>query len=137
MVLAVLPVLFALLLGGSFWASQALIYEPFIVPTLSTSSATPIAWWLAVLAPEVIVCVIATIALRQIGQAILFCVLGGFAITASQFLAGLTNQPGHYKAIEGGLVHFGIQLSVITLLIAVVVGLTALVRLGVQRARAG
>lgn len=131
------PLLFALLLGGSFWASQALIYEPFIVPTLSTSNAVPLAWWAAVLAPEIIVCVIATMTFRQITQGVLFCLLGGLVITASQFLAGLLNQPGHLKAIEGGLLHFGVQLFVVTLLVATVVSLTALVRLGVQRGRAG
>ena len=130
------PIL-ACLLGLAFWLSQTLIYEPFVVPHLADWKAIPIVWWVAVFVPEAAVCISAVWAFRHIRDAIVFCVLGGFILTTCQFLAGMLSRSAHHKAIEGGLLHFGIQFFVVTLLVAGVVGLVSLVRIGVTRVLAG
>jgi len=131
------PIIFAALLACAFWLSQALIYEPIIVPALGAVVAVPLAWWVAVLVPELLVCAIATWGLRSIAEGLVFCLAGGFAITTAQFVAGFSNQPGHLKIIEGELLQFAVQLVLISTLLAAVVAVLAVVRFGVQRVRAG
>lgn len=129
--------LFPCLLVLTFWLSQEFIYVPFVVPRLITWTEVPIAWVVAVFAPEVIVCIFATLSFHRLADALVFCTLGAFSITGCQFLAGLLHQPGNHKAIEGGLTQFGLQLFLVTMLLAVVVGVLSLIRFGIGRVRAG
>ena len=61
-----------------------------------------------------------------------FCMLGALVVTSLQWLAGLLNEPGHHKVVEGGIVHFGVQFLVLSLLLLACVGTIRLVRFGVR-----
>ena len=107
------------------------------MPQLSAWKEVPIIWWAAVFAPEIIVCILAAWSFRKFTDSLIFCVLGGLSVTSYQFLSGLLNEPGNHKIIEGGFVHFGLQLFIITMLLALAVGALCLIRAGVNRVRAG
>lgn len=131
------PIIFAALLVCAFWLSHALIYEPIIVPALGAVVTVPFSWWLAALVPELLVCALVTRVLKSFAEGLAFCLAGGFAITAAQFGAGFSNEPGHSKIIEGGLLHFAVQFVIVSSLLAAVIAVVAMVRFGVQRVRAG
>src|SRR2546422_11647919 len=110
------PFVLALLLGVAFVSTQELFYEPVIVPRLAGWHQVPLLWWVAALAPEAAVCLVAALLARRAREWLAFCILGALVITSLQWLAGLLNQPGHLKVIEGGVVHFAFQFLVLSLL---------------------
>ena len=116
------------LLGLSFVLSQELLYEPYIVPRLATWNEVPYLLWVGTLAPEFAVCVAAALISRSTKEWLSFCFLGGLVITALQWVAGLLNQPGHIKAIEGGIVNFVLQYAILTVLLLITVGVMRLIR---------
>jgi|GEM_PF-2281752 len=93
--------------------------------------------WGIVFTPEIAVCIGAIYWLRTAISLAVFCIVGAFVISGCQFASGLLNQAAHHKAIEGGLLQFGVQFVVITLLLAIVIGVCTVVRLGVTHVRAG
>lgn len=127
----------AALLAFAFWLSQAMIYEPIIVPALENVVVVPLGWWMTAIAPELVVCAIATWLFRNIAEGVVFCLMGGLAVTTAQFVAGTFNWPGHLKVVEGGLLQFAVQLGVVSTLLAATVSVLAIARFGVQRVRAG
>ena len=131
------PVLLALALGIAFVLSQQFIYRPWVVPQLATWQSVPMYVWCIVFMPEVAVCIGAIYWLRTAISLTIFCILGALVISSCQFASGLLNQPAHHKAIEGGLLQVSVQFIVIALLLAIVIGVCTVVRLGVIHARAG
>lgn len=131
------PLLLSVLLVLAFWAGQKLVYEPLIVPKLGLWLEIPTLWLLATFAPEAIVCVLAVWKLRGLAETTLFCILGGAGITSSQFLAGLLQQQGSYKTSEGGIMHISIQLFIVVALLTAFMCALSLIRIGINRARAG
>ena len=129
-------IVFPLFLGVAFVLSQELIYEPLIVPRLSTWKEIPVYWWVAAFAPEVIVCLAAALMTKPAKEWLSFCASGALVITTVQWVAGLLNQPGHSKVIEGGPLHFAVQLITVGALIFVFVASVRLARLAVLRAHA-
>lgn len=129
-------VVLALVLGIAFVLSQRFIYQPWVVPQLATWQSVPMYVWCIVFAPEVAVCFGAIYWLRTAVSLTVFCILGALVISSCQFASGLLNQPAYHKAIEGGLRQFGVQFVVITLLLAIVIGVCTVVRLGVTYVRA-
>ncbi len=127
------PIMLTGLLGIAFVISQELLYEPYVVPQLSSKLAVPLVWWLLVLTPEFAVCVLAGFSVKNIREGAAFCLLGGFMITTLQWVAGILNEPASHKAIEGGPIHFALQLFIVTFLLSCVLGVVGLVRLGVRR----
>ena len=118
------------LLGLSFVLTQEFFYEPYIVPRLAEWNEVPYLWWVGAFAPEFAVCVAAGLVSRSTKEWLVFCLLGGLVITTLQWVAGLLNQPGHFKAVEGGIAHFAHQYAILTTLLLGVVGVLRLIRLG-------
>lgn len=131
------PVLLALALGIAFVLSEQFVYQPWVVPQLATWQSVPMYVWCMVFTPEIAVCIGAIYWLRTAVSLTVFCIVGALVISSSQFASGLLNQPAHHKAIEGGLLQFGFQFVVIALLLAIVIGVCTVVRLGVTHVRAG
>lgn len=129
--------LLALALGIAFVLSQQFIYKPWIVPQLATWQSVPIYVWCIVFTPEITVCIGAIYWLRSAVSLTVFCIVGALVISSCQFASGLLNQPAHHKAIEGGLLQFGVQFVVIALLLTIVIAIGTLARLGVTHVRAG
>lgn len=121
-----------LLLGVSVVLSQELYYEPLVVPRLAEWKEVPVLWWVAAFAPEFAASVAAALLSRSTKEWLLFCLLGGLLVTTLKWGAGVFNQPGHIKAIEGGIVHFALQFLSLTVLLFGAVGAVRLIRLGFQ-----
>ena len=125
-------ILLALLLGATFVGTQELFYDPFIVPRLARWQQVPLLWWGAAFVPEVGVAVVAALLAQRAREWVVFCMLGALVVTSLQWLAGLLNEPGHHKVVEGGIVHFGVQFLVLSILLLACVGTIRLVRFGVR-----
>ncbi|MBB1519897.1 hypothetical protein [Aquipseudomonas guryensis] len=130
-------ILLPALLVLAFWAEQKFIYEPLIVPKLGIWVEIPAMWLFATFLPVAIICVLAAWKLRGFAETTVFCLLGGAGITASQFLAGLLQQQGSHKATEGGIMLISIQLFIVVTILAAVMCALSLIRLAINRARAG
>lgn len=127
------PIVLAGLLGVTLLLSQELLYEPYVVPQLSSRVAVPYIWWLVVYAPVLAICVMAGLSVRNMREGAMFCLMGGLVITTLQWVAGIINEPGSHEAIEGGPIHFALQLVIVTFLLSCVLGMVGIVRLGVRR----
>ncbi len=126
------PIVLALLLGVAFVSSQELVYEPFIVPRLAGWHHVPLLWWVAALAPEAAVCLLAALLARRAQEWFTFCILGALVVTSLQWVAGVLDQPGHLKVIEGGILYFAFQFLVLSVLLLGCVAAVRLVRFGVK-----
>jgi hypothetical protein len=130
------PTLFACLLGVAFVVTQKLVYEPFVVPRLAQWQEIPWQWWLAISLPELAICLASALVARNLYEIAGFAVVGAILVACLQWLANVLNQPGHFKTIEGGPVHFAIHALVLTVLLFTVVGSFYALRLGWHRVRA-
>ncbi|MFH2043596.1 MAG: hypothetical protein ABIK92_00435 [Pseudomonadota bacterium] len=119
--------LLIILLGTAFVISQELFYEPFIVPRLSGWKEVPVLWWIGAFSAEILVCIIVALVSHSTKEWLLFCLYGGLFITTIQWVQGFFLQPGHLKATEGGIVHFGTQFIILSALLACFVGLVRLI----------
>ena len=100
------------------------------MPRLGEWKEVPVLWWIGAFAAELAVCVIVALVARSTREWLLFCLLGALFVTIIQWIQGFLNQPGHHKAIEGGIVHFVIQFLVLSVLLTGAVGLIRLICLG-------
>lgn len=122
-----LPILVSLLVL-SYFGSQKFFYEPFVVPRLATWQEVPFIYWVISFIPALIICAIAALKCRSSKEWILFCLLGGLALTSFLWILGYLNQPGTHKVIEGGIYHFMFQYFILTVLLFIAVGVFRLIK---------